>query len=340
MEATTISNGVQTVLRIAGGFRQANVLFAAVELDVFDTLAAGPLTEAQLADRVGLHRGVAPAFLATLVALGLVERTADDNYRNSPAAAQYLTTDSPRALTGFIGFLRSGLYPAWDGLVTSLRSGKPANHAADDGDPYRPMYGKSLDRNNFLDAMDVLNTPGGTQLAALDWSGHHTVLDVGGGRGNLAGLLLTANPSLRVTVFDLPDLRSAFDRFAADRGFGDRLAFQAGDFFADELPRADAIVFAHVLHNWPVETRTMLLRKAFAALPPGGAVYVYDAMIDENDPQLANLLLGLDMLVWSSGGSEYTVEECRTWLAEAGFGQAERHPVGASSSVLVAHKPA
>jgi 8-O-methyltransferase len=334
--------GAFPVLRIANGYRAAKILFAAHELRVFDILADGPLDGQDLADRAGLHPRAAGEFIAALAGLGLLERDEHGRYRNS-AAAEYLIADNPGSLSGFVSFLESGLHPAWDGLVSSLRTGAPATRPASDGDPYRPMYGADAARGDFIAAMDALNAPAGRQIAALDWREFRSVVDVGGARGGLSTLLAEANPHLHATVFDLPDLAPEFARYAPTTSVADRVSFHPGDFFTDDIPETDAVVFAHVFHNWPLDVRTMLLRKAARALRPGGAVFVYDAMLDEarsdgGGPALANLMLSLDMLVWSAGGAEYTPGECRRWLRDAGFGEAEQHTVGASSTVLVARK--
>ncbi|WP_410585916.1 methyltransferase [Amycolatopsis sp. lyj-23] len=327
------------ILQIASGYRQAKVLFAAYELDVFTILdESGPLTEAEFTTRAGLHPNGARDFLYALLGLGLVERE-DGRYRNAAAARQYLVRGRPDFLGGFLGFLDGVLHPAWDGLVTSLRTGEARNGAGADGDPYGPMYQASGDRDGFLAAMDTLNAPIGEEVAALDWAGFRTFADIGGARGNLSAAIARAHPHLSGTVFDLPGVAPAFDTHIRSLGLDGRLRFRAGDFFADELPEADVLVFGHVLHNWPVESRILLLQKAFRAVRPGGAVLVYDPMIDDDAPQLGNVLASLNMLVWSAGGAEYSVADLRSWLGEAGFGETEVRPLGAASSLVLARKP-
>jgi 8-O-methyltransferase len=302
-------------LGIAAGARRAKVLSAAVEVGVFGVLADGSVTAAELASRTNVHPQWAPHLLYALEGLGLVERT-DKRYRNSAAADRYLVPGRPAYLGGFLSFLDTALHPAWDGLAGSLRTGEPR---AGLPDPYADLYADPADRDGFLDAMDVLNAPIAAALAELDWSAHASVVDVGGARGNVAAHLAKAHSHLSVGVFDLPALREAFDAHVAALGLADRVTFTGGDFFADPLPAADALLFGHVLHNWPVSRRRALLRAAYAALSPGGVVYVYDPVIDPDRPALPNVLASLNMLVWSAGGSEYTAAEATGWLREAGF---------------------
>ncbi len=201
------------------------------------------------------------------------------------------------------------------------------------------MYQSEPVQEAFLDAMDLFASHLADQLAARDWSTFRTVLDVGGARGHLAMVLVRAHPHLRATVFDLPELEPAFTKYTAGLEITESLGFQAGDFFRDPLPRADAIILGHVLHNWPLDTRRALIRSAFEAANPGGALLIYDSMLDEDQPRMGNALVSLDMLVWS-GGSEYLADDCMAWLAEAGFRDMERHSYGTGSTLVVGYKPA
>jgi 8-O-methyltransferase len=325
------------ILDIASGARRARLLFAAADVGVFGALAEAPATTEELRARLGLHPAGAGDLLAGLEALGLLERR-DGRYHNGPAAERYLVPGRPEFLGGFLDFLDRTLHPAWDGLAGSLRTGRPANAQAGGGDPYAPVHADPAARTAFFDAMDVLNAPIGAALAELDWSGYEHVVDVGGARGNIAAHLVKAHPHLRVTVFDLPDVRPAFEAHIGGLGLADQVTFAGGDFFTDPLPAADAVLFGHVLHNWPQERRRLLAAAAFRAVRPGGAAFVYDPMLDPDRPQLPNVLASLNMLVWSAGGAEYTFADAAGWFADAGFGTVEHTPLVATTSLLTARK--
>ncbi|MGI5175621.1 methyltransferase [Dactylosporangium sp. CA-152071] len=331
---STVELNPTPILDIASGARRARLLFAAADVGVFGALAEAPATGEEVRARLGLHREGVGDLLAGLEALGLVERR-DGRYHNGPAAGRYLVPGRPEFLGGFLDFLDHTLHPAWDGLATSLRSGEPANAQAGAGDPYAPVHADPTSRTAFFDAMDVLNAPIGAALAELDWSGFEHVVDVGGARGNIAVHLVKAHPHLRVTVFDLPDVRPAFEAHVVDN---DRVTFAGGDFFTDPLPAADAVLFGHVLHNWPVERRRFLAQAAFRAVRPGGAAFVYDPMLDPDRPQLPNVLASLNMLVWSAGGAEYTFADAATWFTDAGFATVSHAPLVATTSLLTARK--
>ena len=145
---------------------------------------------------------------------------------------------------------------------------------------------------------------------------------------------------MRAIGFDLPPVRWAFESYAAQCGVGDRLTFQGGDFFNDPLPAADVIVLGRVLHNWDLETKTMLLRKAYEAFAAGGAVIVYDMLIDDDRRSGTSALLSsLNMLLWTTGGFGYTKSDCMGWMRSVGFSHASVQELPGGNSMIVGEKP-
>jgi len=112
--------------------------------------------------------------------------------------------------------------------------------------------------------------------------------------------------------------------------------FVAGDFFADPLPKADVIIMGHILHDWDIDRKRTLLSKAFEAVPSGGAVIVYDAVIDdERRENVFGLLMSLNMLIETTGGFDYTGADCQGWMRECGFGKTRvEQLVGPDSMVI------
>ena len=93
-----------------------------------------------------------------------------------------------------------------------------------------------------------------------------------------------------------------------------------GDFFKEPLPKADVVLMGHILHDWDLPTKKMLIKKAFDALPRGGALVVYEAIIDDDRSKNAfGLMMSLNMLIETPGGFDYTGADCAGWMKEAGF---------------------
>jgi hypothetical protein len=131
-----------------------------------------------------------------------------------------------------------------------------------------------------------------------------------------------AHPHLTGGNFDLPVVGPLFEEYVASFGLQERLRFQAGNFFPDELPPADVLVMGHILHDGDLEQKRRLIAKAYAALPPGGALLVYEALIDdERRRNVFGLLMSLNMLIETPGGFDYTGADCSGWMREAGFRQ-------------------
>jgi hypothetical protein len=109
-----------------------------------------------------------------------------------------------------------------------------------------------------------------------------------------------------------------------------------GDFFRDPLPNADVVMMGHILHDWDLEQKKALIRKAHDALPPAGALIVYEAIIDdERNKNTFGLLMSLNMLIETPGGFDYTAADCIRWMKDAGFREAYvEHLVGPDSMVV------
>jgi hypothetical protein len=141
---------------------------------------------------------------------------------------------------------------------------------------------------------------------------------------------------LRGGNFDLPAVGPVFDEYVRSFRLSDRLKFHSGDFFKDPLPPADVYVMGHILHDWNLDEKMALLRKAHAALPPGGSLIVYEALIDdERRVNAFGLLMSLNMLIETPGGFDFTGADCAAWMKQAGF-RATRveHLAGPDSMVV------
>ena len=148
--------------------------------------------------------------------------------------------------------------------------------------------------------------------------------------------LALAHPHLQGTNFDLDVVGPIFEEYVAANGLRDRLKFQPGDFFSQPLPTADVITMGHILHDWDLEQKRMLLDKAYAALPQGGALIVFEALIDDERRQNAfGLIMSLNMLIETPGGFDYTGKDCSSWMRDAGFRETRvEHLIGPDSMVV------
>ena len=168
------------------------------------------------------------------------------------------------------------------------------------------------------------------------WDRYETFVDIGTAQGGLPVQVALAHDHLLGGGFDLPSIGPIFEEYVGSHGLGDRLRFYPGDFFEDPMPTADVLVMGHILHDWDLEEKRALLAKAYEALPEGGALIVFDAVIDDDRRENAfGLLLSLTMLIETPGGFDYTGADCASWMGEAGFRESYvEHLVGPDSMVV------
>ena len=168
------------------------------------------------------------------------------------------------------------------------------------------------------------------------WKQYKTVVDVGTAQGDLVTQVALANPHLRGIGFDLPAVGPIFEEYVAANGLCERVRFEPGSFFDAPFPEADVVMMGHILHDWDLDVKRMLIRKAYDAIPEGGALLVYESIIDDDRSQNTfGLLMSLNMLIETPGGFDYTGADCIGWMKAAGFRDARvEHLVGPESMVI------
>jgi hypothetical protein len=328
------------LLQLGLGFWGPRAFLSAVELGVFSALAKGPLDEGQLRERLGLHPRSARDFLDALVALELLRRKAG-KYSNTADANAFLDRAKPSYVGGLLEMAAVRLYPFWGSLTEALRTGAPQNEAKQGGnDVFASLYGDTERLRVFLAAMTGVSMGSALAIAAkFPWKKFQTFVDVGSAQGCLPVQVALAHKHLRGTAFDLPPTGPIYEDYVRSFGLEQRLGFHAGDFFRDPLPQADVLIMGHILHDWNLQEKHLLLQKAYAALPKNGALIVYDAMIDDaRCRNTAGLLMSLNMLIETQGGFDYTPADCRKWMKTTGFRRTSVVRLTATESMVIANK--
>lgn len=338
MDARTITPGA--IMELGWGFWGSKALLSAVELGVFTELAAGALSLEALTARLGLHPRSARDFFDALVALGVLARE-NGLYANTPETALYLDRAKPTYVGGILEMANLRLYRFWDGLTEGLRTGQPQNEAKHGGqDLFATIYADPVVLESFLRGMTGVSLPAAQAMAALfPWSEAQSFVDVGCAQGGATAAIAMAHPHLSAVGFDLPVVQPVFDAYIQGKGLAGRVRFQPGDFFEGPMPSTDVIIMGHILHDWDLEQKRALLAKAPAALPAGGRLIVYDAIIDDDRRQNAfGLLMSLNMLIETRGGFDYTGADCIGWMKDAGFTDARVQPLAGPDSMVIGTK--
>ena len=329
----------ERLFSVGSAYRKAKVLLSAVELDLFSALAIAPLNAAALADRLHIdHRG-ARDFFDALVSLGLLSRDGNGHYENTKISDLHLDKAKPTYLgASFVQYNRRE-YAMWDNLTEALRTGRPRSELQGQ-DHFESIYKNGERFRSFVNAMTAGSLPSARCIAVqYPWEQFKTLCDVGTAQGCLPVAVALAHRHIEAIGFDLPELATAFGEYADEHGLSSRLQFKAGDFFRDPLPTADVIVFGRVLHNWDLDTKRMLLAKAYNAVAVGGAVIAYDMLIDdERMSGTGGLLSSLNMLLWTSGGFGYSGADCIGWMREVGFSHMSVEKLAGGNSMVIGRK--
>jgi hypothetical protein len=326
----------EAILQLGLAFWGSKVLLSAVELGVFTELGRGPQPAGVLIEKLGLHRRGARDFLDALVALGMLNRDGD-NYANTPAGGLFLNREKASYLGGLLEMANARLYPFWGNLTSALRTGEPQNELRSGESFFAKLYADRQRLAGFLQAMTGLSQGAARAMAAkFPWQNYKTFADLGAAQGALPVQVAIAHPHLQGIGFDLPPVRPHFEAYVAEQGLSHRISFAGGDFFADPLPTAEVLVMGHVVHDWDLDQKKFLIRKAYETLPANGALIVYDAIIDDERRQNAfGLLMSLNMLIETPGGADYTAADCAGWMREAGFSEVRaEHLIGPDSMVV------
>lgn len=312
----------EKIFRLAFGFMATKTLLSAVELGVFTELTRGALTLDECIARFGLHQRSARDFLDALVAMGMLERR-EGRYANTKETDYFLDRNKPSYVGGLLEMFNLRLYRFWGSLTEGLRTGQPQNEIKAGEDLFDAIYNQPERLQGFLQSMTGQSLPAARAIARqFPWKKYRSFVDVGTAQGALPVAVATANPHLVGGGFDLPVVRPFFERYVNSFGLGKRLTFYSGNFFEDPLPEADVLGMGLILHDWNLDEKLTLLRKAHEALPKGGALIVREFLIDdERRRNLLGLLMSLNMMIDTRGGFDYSGADCCGWMRKTGFGE-------------------
>lgn len=329
------------VLDLMEAFRRSKTMFAAVALGVFDALENKPQTLDELAEKLAADRDGLERLLDACVGLLLLERRGP-LYSNTAAADAYLTTASPRRLTGYINYSNNVMWKLWACLEDAVRAGSHRWKQVYgwDGPIFSHFFRDDHAKREFLMGMHgfgVLSSP--RVVEAFDLHGFRRLVDLGGATGHLAIAACEHYPNLTAVVFDLPDAAPLATEIIGASSVSSRIEFIAGDFFHDPLPEADLFALGRILHDWSEPKADALLARIYDRLPAGGALLIAEKLLhsDKSGPRWAQMQ-NLNMLTCTEG-KERTLEEYEQRLRHAGFVDVRGYRTNSPLDAILARRP-
>ena len=312
------------VMELGHGYQRSMILFAALKIGLFRSLAEGPCGAPALARRIGADPGKLAVLLDALSALGLVAKRAG-KYRNA-GIARDLLLPGPRSMESILLHHLDG-WGEWGRLPSAVRAGRDPRTGAEVG--YQENFIRGMEENARERAGQVAHThplrPG------------ERLLDLGGGAATYAVAWAKACPDAEITVFDTPGTLRVTRKILREKGAERRVRLLEGDFLKDPLGGPyDFVWISQILHAYAVPDCLRLLRRTRASLSPGGRVAVQEFLLDEEKVSPPGpVFFSVHMVAVTEGGRAYTAREVAGMLRKAGFRKIVAEPKDARGVGIV-----
>lgn len=310
-------------------------LYVAARLGIADLLAAGPRPVAELAAETETHERSLYRVLRSLAGAGVFAEVAPKTFGLTPMA-ELLRADAPGSMRNGIIFMgEEWHFNVWSNMLHSVRTGAPSWGRTHGAEVFEYFAANPAHAEIFNDAMTDMSV--GTAPAvveAYDFGGFGTLADIAGGHGYLLAQILKANPSLSGVLFDVAPVVEGAAALLKREGVSERVRSVAGDFFRG-VPRADAYIMKHIIHDWDDERAALILRNINEAMGPEGRVLIVETIVPEGNEPHYSKVLDLEMLT-SPGGIERTAEEYAALLAAAGLKLSRIIPTRSPFSIVEA----
>ncbi len=335
-----------SIMQIGLGFWASKTLLTAIKLELFTHLAQTPnLNGSQIKKMLNFNcidRHVYD-FLDTLTTFGFLKREGlleHAKYSNNDNTAFFLDKNKPSYLGGILEMANNRLYGFWGNLEQALQTGLPQNEAKEGINLFEILYSSPERLAEFMKAMSGIQMGNFVLFAkTFDFSKYKTLVDAGGASGMFSIMVALNQSHMNCISFDLPQVEPIAQNNINHFQLADRVKTAKGDFFKESIPKADVITMGNILHDWDEENKIRLIKKAFDALPEGGALVTIENIIDEERNNNAfGLMMSLNMLIETGKGFDYTFSDFNKWTKQVGFKNTTIIPLTGPASAAIAYK--
>jgi len=343
-----MENSVQVdpsrIMQVGMGFWASKTMLIAINMGLFTYLSQGERSGQDIREKLGLHDRGLYDFLDALVALGFLKRHGLKKtalYSNADDSDLFLDKNKPSYVGGILEMSNNRLYPFWHHLEEGLKTGLPQNEIKAKGKAvFEELYANEEKLREFLSAMGGIQMGNFMAFAnKFDFSSYQTHCDIGGGGGYLSAQIAMNNQHMHCTSFDLPPVCSIAIENIGNMNLTDKVSIQSGNFFKDEFPRVDIITMGNILHDWGTKDKTILMKKAYEALPSGGSLVVIENIIDDDrNENIFGLLMSLNMLIETPEGYDFSAADFSELAKETGYSKTAIMPLTGPASAVIAIK--
>src|SRR3989338_252108 len=316
---------------LSWAYWKSQVIFAGVELGVFDLLTERSKSSIETAQELGTNPRATEMLLNALVSLGLLKET-NGKYENKAYTSEYLVRGRPLYQGERIHHMHN-LWDRWARLQEAVRTGKS-------------VVGDTVtDPKRLEDFMASMHTSGTKKVRLIvkkfSLKPFKNLLDLGGGPGVYSIEFVRANPGLTATVFDLADNIEVAKRCIKEAGLEDRVLTRVGNCLDVGLGHEeyDVVFVSNLVHIYAPETNIGILKKCYEALESGGKVVIHDFLLDSSGAgPLFPALFSLCMLLGTCEGASYGKKDLKTWLLKAGFKRPRAVRLDKDSGLVIGEK--
>ena len=314
------------------------IIGAAVSNKVFDSLASGAKTVAQLSKKTGAPTRGLGAIMNALVGLELLKKDRQEKYSLTPESATFLLSDKPGTQAGFFATILPQLVSRWLSLTEVVRDGRPVL-AVNQEEPGTEFFSQLVE--NIIPMSYPSAQALGHHLKTAKAKSEVRVLDLAAGSGIWGIALTQKSPRVRVTAVDWAGMIPTTKRITQKFGVADRFNYIEGDLLEANFGNGyDVAVLGHILHSEGEERSRELLKKTFRALKSGGTIAIAEWLVtDDRTKPLPSLMFAVQMLVNTEKGDTFSFNEIKRWLEEAGFRKVRKLKAPGPSPLILATKP-
>jgi len=305
---------------IANSYVVGSALNAMIRLGIADILGDREVDVETLAKETQTHEDSLIRALRLLCSMEIFTEVRDRVFANSDAS-QSIRSDAADSQRAMIEFITDPFHmQLYADMLPTIKDGRPIVEHIYKKDVFEVFKENPDEQKRFDDAMTNLSKNAvAAVLAAYDFSGIETLVDVAGGHATLLTSILQKNPSLKGVLFDMEHVVPGAKKRIAELNLSDRCSTEYGDFFK-KVPTGDAYIMKHIIHDWDDERSLTILKNCHAAMAKSGArkLLLVEMILAGRNEMHPSKFLDVEMMMLP-GGRERTEEEFRVLLDKAGF---------------------